>query len=131
MTDLAQQNPSPEQVLVTIGDITFSKSWLVTPIGSRPLAGTQIIVTDMSRTETKIPTWAIVLAVIGAFFFLLGLLFLLAKETVTTGSIQVAVQNGNLAHATQIPAYSPAGVQDVHGRVAYARQLIAAAAAPA
>ncbi|MEP6482090.1 MAG: hypothetical protein ABJA94_08805 [Rhodoglobus sp.] len=127
MTDLAQQNSSPEQVLVVIGDINFSKSWLVTPIGNRPIAGTQIIVTDMTRTESKIPTWAIVLAVIGAFFFLLGLLFLLVKETVTTGVIQVAVQNGNLAYATQIPAYSPSAVQDVNGRVAYARQLVAAA----
>jgi hypothetical protein len=30
----------------------------------------------------KIPTWAIVLAIIGFFFFFLGLLFLLVKETV-------------------------------------------------
>lgn len=60
--------PVPEQALVVIGDITISKSWLVTPVGSRPLAGTEIFVTDFSRTETKIPTWAVVLAILGAFF---------------------------------------------------------------
>lgn len=131
MSNLQPSSPAavPEQALVVIGDITISKSWLVTPVGSRPLVGTQIFVTDFSRTETKIPTWAIVLAIIGAFFFLLGLFFLLARETVTTGSLQVSVQKDDLAYATQIPAANASVAQDVHARVNYARQLIAAAAA--
>lgn len=131
MSDLQPTSPAavPEQALVVIGDITISKSWLVTPVGSRPLAGTQIFVTDFSRTETKIPTWAIVLAIIGAFFFLLGLLFLLARETVTTGSLQVSVQKDGLVFATQIPAANAQVAQDVHARVNYARQLIGAASA--
>ena len=131
MSNLQPSSPAavPEQALVVIGDITISKSWLVTPVGSRPLVGTQIFVTDFSRTETKIPTWAIVLAIIGAFFFLLGLFFLLARETVTTGSLQVSVQKDDLAYATQIPAANASVAQDVHARVNYARQLIVAAAA--
>lgn len=131
MSNLQPSSPAavPEQALVVIGDITISKSWLVTPVGSRPLVGTQIFVTDFSRTETKIPTWAIVLAIIGAFFFLLGLFFLLARETVTTGSLQVSVQKDDLAYATQIPAANASVAQDVHARVNYARQLIAASAA--
>lgn len=118
---------TPEVALVTIGDITVSQNWLVTPNGNRPIRGTQFIVTDFSRTESKIPTWAIVLAVIGFFFFLLGLLFLLVREKVTTGSIQVSVQNGNLLHAVQIPAYSPQAAMDINSRVMYARQVVAAA----
>ena len=37
-------------------------------------------VDDTSYTVRKTPTWAIVLAVVLAFIFLLGLLFLLVKE---------------------------------------------------
>jgi len=118
---------TPEPTLVQIGDIVFSKSWVVTPIGARPIRGTQLIVTDLSRTESKIPTWAIVLAVVLAFFFLLGLLFLLVREQRTVGYLQVTVQNGDLVYATQIPAPTPYVAQDISGRVTYARQLIAAA----
>jgi hypothetical protein len=114
-------------VLVTLGDITVSRSWLVTPGGNAPIAGATITVTDLSRTESRIPPWAIVLAVIGALFFLLGLLFLLVRETFTTGSLQVTVQNGSFFHATQIPVQSPATISDVHTRANYVRQLIAAA----
>ena len=117
----------PEQALVSIGDITFSKSWLVTPGGNTPLRGTQIHVTDLSRTTTSTPTWAIVLAVIGAFFFLLGLLFLLVRETRTVGSIQVTVSNGSLVHMTQVQVASAEAVAELHGRVGFARQLVAAA----
>ncbi|MET4780032.1 hypothetical protein [Glaciihabitans sp. UYNi722] len=129
MTDVQATAAQPEQALIVIGDITVSKSWLVTPNGSRPLKGTQIFITDLSHTQTKIPTWAIVLAIIGAFFFLLGLLFLLAKETVTTGHLQVTVQNGNLIHVTQVPVTSPGAVQDAHSRVNYVRALVAATGA--
>jgi len=118
---------TPEPTLVQIGDIVFSKSWVVTPIGTRPIQGTQLFVADLSRTESKIPTWAIVLAVILAFFFLLGLLFLLVRETRTVGYVQVTVQNGDLVYATQVAAPSPYVAQDVTARVTYARQLIAAA----
>ena len=36
-----------------------------------------------ATTARRTPTWAIVLAVLGALFFLLGLLFLLVKENYT------------------------------------------------
>ena len=113
--------------MTSIGDIAFSTHWLVTPVGTKPLRGTQILVTDFSRTESKIPGWAIVLAVLGALFFLLGLLFLLVKETVTTGSVQVMVHNDGLSHATQVFVRSPYEVAEIQQRANYARQLIAAA----
>jgi hypothetical protein len=127
MTDIQPHQPQQEQPLVTIGDIVFSKSWVVTPNGTRPIAGTQLIVSDYSRTESRMPTWAIVLAVIGAFFFLLGLLFLLVRERTTTGYIHVSLTNGDLVHATQVPAVTAFTSQEVQQRVDYARQLVAAA----
>ena len=118
---------TPDPIMTSIGDIAFSTHWLVTPVGTKPLRGTQILVTDFSRTESKIPGWAIVLAVLGALFFLLGLLFLLVKETVTTGSVQVMVHNDGLSHATQVFVRSPYEVAEIQQRANYARQLIAAA----
>lgn len=118
---------TPEQTLVVVGDITFSKNWLVTPNGNAPLRGTQIHLTDLSRTTSSTPTWAIVFAIIGAFFFLIGLLFLLVKETRTEGFVQITVSNGTLVHMTQVHVASVEAVAELHGRVGYARQLVAAA----
>ena len=63
--------------------------------------------TDMSRTEEKIPTHAIILAVIFFLFCLLGLLFLLMKERRTTGFIQVMVTSGGKHHSTMVQATGP------------------------
>lgn len=77
-----------EQPLVTIGDIVVSRNWVVTPSGTQPLRAVTWSLSDMTTTSTGIPTWAIVCTIIFVWFFLLGLLFLLAKETKTQGSIQ-------------------------------------------
>ncbi|MDH6181130.1 hypothetical protein M2152_001312 [Microbacteriaceae bacterium SG_E_30_P1] len=129
MTDIQPGAPlgGPEQVLVSFGDIVVSRSWVVTPGGNAPLRGAQFLLTDSSRTETRTPTWAIVLAILGAFFFLLGLFFLLVKETVTSGFVQVTVIGERLTHTVAIPVTHHAAVVDVYNRVNYARQLVAAA----
>ena len=119
--------PVPEQALVSVGDITVSEHWLVTPNGNTPLRGTQIFLTDLSRSSTSTPTWAIVLAVIGAFFSFLGLLFLLVRETRTVGVVQITVSNGSLVHMTQVNVDSVQAIAELHGRVGFVRQLIAAA----
>jgi hypothetical protein len=80
------------------------------------------------RVESKTPTWAIVLAIIGFFFLLLGLLFLLVREQIATGHVQMTVRNGPLLHITSIPAAHAGTAPDVFGRVQYARHLIAQAA---
>ena len=118
---------TPDPILTSIGDIAFSTHWLVTPVGTKPLRGTQILVTDFSRTERKTPGWAIVVAIVLAFFALLGLLFLLVKENVTVGSVQVTVHNDGLAHATQVFVRSSYEVAEIQQRANYARQLIASA----
>src|ERR1035437_8022310 len=120
-------SPQPvEQPLVIIGDIVVSQSWVVTPSGTRSIRDVTWGVTDMSMTTTGIPVWAIVCTIIFVWFFLLGLLFLLAKETKTQGVVQVTVQAPNWVHFVQIPVYHPSAVIDVNSRVNYARSLSAA-----
>lgn len=116
-----------DQVLFNIGDIGVSRYWVVTPNGSAPLSGSSWIVNDLTRTETKIPTWAIVFAILTFVLCLLGLLFLLVKETVTTGYVEVQVRSGNLFHLTQIPVSSPLHVQEIRARVGQAQSMAAQA----
>jgi hypothetical protein len=121
----AQQASMPAYAL-TIGDIGITSSappLLVTPNGYAELRGSQWMFFDRSTTETKIPTWAIVCAIIFAFACLLGLLLLLVKEPVTSGYVEVSVRNGQLVHTTQIPVSSPAAVNLIRSQVQQAQAL--------
>ncbi|MFE4332999.1 hypothetical protein ACFRQM_27335 [Streptomyces sp. NPDC056831] len=93
--------------MLTFGDITVMNDQIVTPAGTMPLKGAVWTATDLSRTEEKIPTVAIVLAIVFALLCLVGLLFLLMKEKKTTGFIQVSVTSGGRHHQTMIPAMGP------------------------
>ena len=73
----AQDNKSP---ILTIGDIAITKDKVITPNGTGSLADSQWVFSDMSRTETRIPAVAIILAIVFAILCLIGLLFLLMKE---------------------------------------------------
>jgi hypothetical protein len=121
----AQQQAEP--FLVNIGDIHVSSHWVVTPSGTAPLAGAQWFFLDQSRTERKIPTWAIVLAVVFAFACLLGLLFLLVKEDVTVGWVQVSVRAGELTHVTHVPVASKLDIARAAELVQQAQALTAQA----
>ena len=122
-----QSPDATDPIVLTIGDIGVTRNWVVTPNGTARLGGSQWIARDMTRTESKIPTWAIVLAVVFALVCLLGLLFLLAKERYTTGYVEVSVQAGNLFHATQIPVSSQYQVAQIRQQVSQAQTLAAAA----
>lgn len=111
--------------MLSIGDITVMSDAIVTPSGTMPLKGAVWTATDMSRTEEKIPTHAVVLAIIFALFCLIGLLFLLMKEKRTTGFIQVTVVSGGLHHSTMIPAMGPHTFPAVMGQLNQARSLSA------
>ena len=115
----------PEPVLVSIGDIHCTRTEVITPTGTFPIAGAQWSVTDHSVTTRAIPTWAIVLAIVGTFVVcLFSLFFLLVKEDRTQGFVQVSVFGPEgRSFTTSVPVYSPFAVQDVHQRVAYARNL--------
>ncbi|MFI8961270.1 hypothetical protein ACIGO8_04065 [Streptomyces sp. NPDC053493] len=109
--------------LLALGDITIVGDQIVTPAGTMPLKGAVWNAMDMSRTEEKIPTVAIVLAIVFALLCLIGLLFLLMKEKQTTGFIQVTVTSGGRHHATMIPATGPDTIHWVMGQLNYARSL--------
>ncbi|MGW7053779.1 hypothetical protein [Streptomyces sp. NPDC054887] len=114
--------PAP---LLSVGDITVLPGSVVTPSGTMPLKGAVWTVTDMSRTEERMPAVAVVLAVVFFVFCLLGLLFLLMREKVTTGWIQVTVTSGGGHHSTLVPALGPHTFPLVMGQVNYARSLSA------
>ena len=116
---------SGEPVLVTIGDISVTSTTVYTPSGSRPLAEVSWTFTDLSTTSQGIPTWAIVCAVVFFLFCFLGLLFLLAKEDKTVGSVQVTVHGPGFVHTSTIPVASMAQVGDINARVNYVRTLTA------
>ena len=118
----------PPETLVTIGDIICTQHEVITPSGRAPIGQATWSFTDLSRTTRAIPTWAIVCAVVFFFVCFLGLLFLLAKEERTEGSVQVVVQGPGMLHQLQVPVFSVMQVQDYNARVGYARSLSAAAA---
>jgi hypothetical protein len=111
---------------VAIGDISVTQSRVFTPSGVRPLSEVSWTVTDGTVTTTGIPTWAIICAIVGFFFFLLGLLFLLVKETTTRGTMQVTVYGPGFVHTTHITVTNPMQVVDVNARVNHARMLAGA-----
>jgi hypothetical protein len=117
---------APDRILVTVGDISCSQYYVVTPGGTYPLAHTTWIMSNNSTTTESIPTYAIVLAVVFFVFCLLGLLFLLVKEHRTEGFVSVSVQGPGFFHVTQIPVTDRAQIADTEGRVNYIRSLVAA-----
>jgi hypothetical protein len=128
MSELAAGGtPANNSTLVTIGDIGVTQEWVVTPNGTCHVRDAHWMFVDMSRTHQRIPSWAIVCAVLFFIFCLLGLLFLLVKEEYTEGSVQVVVQGPRLVHTVQLPVWSPAQVMEYSQQVNYARALSAAA----
>ena len=123
----ALQRTPPTGYILTIGDIGVSPDFVVTPNGSGPLAGSQWICSDMTRVESKIPAWAIVLAIIFAFLCLVGLLFLLVKEKTVSGYVEVSVRSGSIFHKTQIPVFDEVQVRQIRQLVNQAQVLAAQA----
>ncbi|MFJ3953443.1 hypothetical protein ACIPXV_25960 [Streptomyces libani] len=118
-----QPGAQPGGMSLSLGDIAVSGDTIMTPAGPMPLKGAVWTATDMSRTEEKMPTHAVVLAIVFFLFCLLGLLFLLMKERVTTGFVQVTVNSGGRHHSTMIPVQSREQVMWVLNQVNYARSL--------
>lgn len=108
---------------LSLGDITIAGDQIITPSGTMPLKGAMWNATDFSRTEEKIPTHAVVLAIVFALFCLIGLLFLLMKEKRTTGYIQITVTSGGRHHSTMLPATGPETYPWVMSQLNYARSL--------
>ncbi len=109
-----------------IGEIAVTSTTVRTPAGDIPLAGSTWQVSDYWHSEQKTPTWAIVAAVLGfCVVTVLSLLFLLVKETVHRGTVQVTVTNGSRQYVARIPVGTQAQVDYIHQQVNYARSLAA------
>jgi hypothetical protein len=116
--------PVSEAVIAQIGEIQVTSTTVRTPAGQFPLRGSRWDVSDHWVTEQKTPTWAVVLAIVGFFcltFF--SLLFLLAKETVYRGVVQVRVSNGPYGYVARIEVTDQALVQHVYQQVNYVTSL--------
>jgi hypothetical protein len=123
---LASEYAASEAVILTIGDIQITANTIRTPVGTFPLRGSQWRISDSATTESKIPVWAIVLAV--ALFFCIAffsLLFLLARENVQRAVVIVTVRSGGQEYIARIPAGDQAQVQYVYQQVNYVRSLAA------
>jgi hypothetical protein len=116
----------PGPVIVQIAEIAVTSSVVHTPAGDMPLAGSTWQVNDYWHNEQKIPTWAIVCAIAGfCVLTVFSLLFLLIKETVPHGTVQVTVTNGTRQYVARIPAADQAQVGYIHQQVNYVRSLAA------
>lgn len=122
----AQPAAGPGPVLVQLGEVRVTSTTIHTPTGDIPLRGSQWAVSDQWHSRQRIPTWAVVCAVL-LFFVLcfLSLFFLLAKETRYTGTVQVMITNGNRQYVVRIPVTDQRVVAHIHAQVNYVRSLAA------
>jgi hypothetical protein len=121
------QGGVPEQWLATIGDITFSPHWVLTPTGTHPLRGSVWTVTDRSHVQESVSAGGVILCLLFVWFCLLGLLFLLLKDRRLVGYFEVTVQGSGFYHSTLVPVQGPQTLMWVNQQVNYARALAAAA----
>lgn len=116
---------APAPVLVSIGSVAVTGDRIVTPSGTWPTARVNITAQDQTTTTTHIPVWAIVMTVITVWFFLLGLLFLLARERRTQGNVSVSIWAANgQSHTEFVQVFSEEQRVDVFNRVSYAQNVI-------
>jgi hypothetical protein len=118
------QQPGP--VIVQIAEISVTSTTIFTPTGDIPLAGSQWQVNDYWFAQQRIPKYAIVLAIVGfCVLTVLSLLFLLIKETVMQGTVQVTVTNGTRQYVARIPVTDQNAVTTINQQVNYVRTLAA------
>jgi hypothetical protein len=116
----------PGPVIVQIAELGVTSTVVHTPTGDIPLAGSQWQVSDYWFTSQRIPRWAIVAAVLGfCVLTVFSLLFLLVKESVTQGTVQVTVTNGTRQYVARIPVRDQAAVTAINQQVNYVRTLAA------
>ena len=101
-----------------------------TPAGSAPMNGTTFHAQESIWYEQKTPQWAIVVAIVGLFFIcLFSLFFLMAKENVAVGYIDVTVVNGQFTHTTRVSIANQFQADLVRRQIADAQHM--ASVAPA
>ncbi|MGW0430992.1 hypothetical protein ACWDV4_00360 [Micromonospora sp. NPDC003197] len=118
---------APGPVVAQIGEIMVVPPMVRTPAGDIPLAGSSWHIQDHWQIEQKIPTWAIVCAIVGfCILTVFSLLFLLAKETIYRGTVQVTVANAGRQYVARIPVTDQTQVHHLNNQINYVRSLAAA-----
>ncbi|MGX6602204.1 hypothetical protein ACWKSP_08740 [Micromonosporaceae bacterium Da 78-11] len=113
-------------IIVQIAEIAVTSTVVHTPAGDIPLAGSQWLVTDYWFTQQRTPKWAIIAAIAGfCVLTVLSLFFLLVKESVMQGTVQVTVTNGTRQYVARIPVTDQAAVTAINQQVNYVRTLAA------
>ena len=113
-----------------LGRISANEYWVTTPVGSWELKDVTVSTYDQTVVASRIPTWAVVAAIVTAFFFLIGLLFLLAKDDSTSGSVSLTITATDwLTAASLIHVFSEQSHHDTISRVNYLQSLVAHARA--
>jgi hypothetical protein len=116
----------PGPVIVQVGDIAVTSTVIHTPAGDIPLAGSTWQVSDYWHSEQRIPRWAIIAAIAGfCVLTVFSLLFLLVKETIPRGTVQVTVTNGSRQYVSRMAVTDQSQVAYVHQQVNYVRSLAA------
>ncbi|MGO4489177.1 hypothetical protein [Microbacterium sp. 2RAF4] len=111
--------------LVSIGNVHATQEWVVTPAGSWRAASINVTTQDQTATTTHTPGWAIVMVVLFIWFFLLSLLFLLAREVRVTGYVNVTIWGPEgQSYTENVPVWNAAQRADVFNRVAYLQGII-------
>lgn len=126
MSAISRYGPTPanDPYLVHVGNVHATADWLVTPAGSWPLADVNVTTADQTSTTTHTPTWAVVMVIVFIWFFLLSLLFLLARETRVSGYVAIHVQSGAQSFTDQIGVSNAFERAEVLRRAAYLQLLI-------
>jgi hypothetical protein len=118
------EDPGP--VIVQIAEIGVTSTVVHTPTGDIPLAGSQWQVNDYWFSTQRIPRWAILAAILGfCVLTVFSLLFLLVKESVMQGTVQVTVTNGIRQYVARIPVGDQNAVTAINQQVNYVRTLAA------
>ena len=116
----------PGPVIVQIAEIGVTSTIVHTPAGDIPLAGSQWQVNDYWFTTQRTPRWAVIAAIAGfCVLTVFSLLFLLVKESVAQGTVQVTVTNGTHQYVARIPVRDQAAVTTINQQVNYVRTLAA------
>ena len=124
----APQQQQQEPALLTLGALQVTQTHIFTPLGALPLADSNVTFIDQTRQTSKTPTWAIVLTVITVWFFLLGLLFLMAKEVSTSGYVSVTVQHRDgRSYTEHVPVSSAYQRDQVIAQASWIQQAAASA----
>ncbi|WP_245675658.1 hypothetical protein [Micromonospora halophytica] len=116
--------PGQDAVAVQIAEIVVTPPVIRTPAGALPVQGAVWEIADDWQTHTRMAQWGIVLAIV-LFCFTggLSLLFLLARTTYHTGTVQVTVRHGQRQYVARIPVQHQGEVQQINNQVNYARSL--------